>query len=146
MTIHCKSLLLSCKNRTQNFPTIIIPLEKLLVTLSPATYITVMALGDYRRMDQRTWDSSCSTRLVCRWVQDQGGDWGWSLWAICGKKAQFFSRKVCHSFQAEIYAILACAHEIRFQGRPEQHVSICSDSQVALKALQAFRTTFPLVQ
>jgi len=95
MTIHCKSLLLSCKNRTQNFPTIIIPLEKLLVTLSPATYITVMALGDYRRMDQRTWDSSCSTRLVCRWVQDQGGDWGWSLWAICGKKARYFSRKIC---------------------------------------------------
>jgi len=26
-------------------------------------------------------------------------------------------------FQAEIYAILACAHEIQFQGRPEKHVS-----------------------
>jgi len=25
-------------------------------------------------------------------------------------------------FQAEIYAILACAHEIQFQGRPEKHV------------------------
>jgi len=25
-------------------------------------------------------------------------------------------------FQAEIFAILACAHEIQFQGRPEKHV------------------------
>jgi len=31
-------------------------------------------------------------------------------------------------FQAEIYANLACAHEIQFQGGPEKHVSICSDS------------------
>ena len=38
-----------------------------------------------------------------RWVQDEGGDWGWSMWAICGKKAQHFSMKVCYSFfQAEI--------------------------------------------
>jgi len=26
-------------------------------------------------------------------------------------------------FQAEIYAILACGHEIQFQGRPEKHIS-----------------------
>ena len=26
-------------------------------------------------------------------------------------------------FQAEIYAILACGHEIQFQGRPEKHAS-----------------------
>jgi hypothetical protein len=44
-------------------------------------------------------------------------------------------------FQAEIYAILACVHEIQFQNRPEKYFSICSDSQVALKALQAVRTT-----
>ena len=48
-------------------------------------------------------------------------------------------------FQAEIYAILVCAHEIQFQSRPEKHVSICSDCQVALEALQAIRTS-PLVQ
>ena len=48
-------------------------------------------------------------------------------------------------FQAEIYAILACVHEIQFQNRPEKHISICSDSQAALKALQAVRTTSPLV-
>jgi ribonuclease HI len=48
-------------------------------------------------------------------------------------------------FQAEIYAILACVHEVQFQNRPEKYVSICSDSQAALKALQAVRMTSPLV-
>jgi len=48
-------------------------------------------------------------------------------------------------FQAEIYAILACVYEIQSQNRPEKYVSICSDSRAALKALQAVRTTFPLV-
>jgi ribonuclease HI len=48
-------------------------------------------------------------------------------------------------FQAEIYAILACVHEIQFQNRPEKYISICSDSQAALKAFQAVRTTSPLV-
>jgi len=49
-------------------------------------------------------------------------------------------------FQAEIYAILARVYEIQFQNRPEKYVSICSDSQAALKALQAIRTMFSLVQ
>jgi hypothetical protein len=48
-------------------------------------------------------------------------------------------------FQAEVYAILACVHEIEAQDRPEKYVSICSDSQAALKALQAAKTTSPLV-
>jgi ribonuclease HI len=42
-------------------------------------------------------------------------------------------------FQAEICAILACVYKIQFQNRPEKYVRICSDSKVALKALQAFR-------
>jgi ribonuclease HI len=49
-------------------------------------------------------------------------------------------------FQAEVYAILACAHEIAAQDRPEKYISICSDSQAALKALQAAKTTSPLVR
>ena len=49
-------------------------------------------------------------------------------------------------FQAKIYAILASAHEIQLHGRTEKHVSIFSDSQAALKALQATRRTSPLVQ
>jgi hypothetical protein len=48
-------------------------------------------------------------------------------------------------FEAEIYAILACAYEIQLYGKPENYVGIRSDSHVALKALQAARTS-PLVQ
>jgi hypothetical protein len=47
-------------------------------------------------------------------------------------------------FQAEVYVILACVHEIETQDRPEKYITICSDSQVALKALQAAKTS-PLV-
>jgi len=43
-------------------------------------------------------------------------------------------------FQAEVYAILALVHEIETHDRPEKYISICSDSQVALKALQAAKT------
>jgi hypothetical protein len=49
-------------------------------------------------------------------------------------------------FQAEVFAILACAHDIQYQGTPEKHVSICSDSLAALKALGAVRTTSLLVR
>jgi len=48
-------------------------------------------------------------------------------------------------FQAEVYAILACAHEMEAQDWPEKYVNICSDSQAALKALQAAKTS-PLVR
>ena len=44
----------------------------------------------------------------------------------------------------EIYAILACVHEVESQNRMERYVSICSDSQAALKALKAVKT-YPLV-
>jgi len=69
---------------------------------------------------------------------------------VCGQSA---NRKLSISlvkyttvFQTEVYAILACVHEIETQDRPEKYVSICSDSQVALKALQAAKTTSPLVR
>jgi ribonuclease HI len=48
--------------------------------------------------------------------------------------------------QTEIYAILACVYEIQLYGRPENCVSICSDSQAALKALHTAITTSLLVQ
>jgi hypothetical protein len=54
--------------------------------------------------------------------------------SIClGKHATFF--------QAEVYAILACVHEIETQDRPEKYIRICSDSQVTLKALQAAKAS-----
>jgi hypothetical protein len=46
-------------------------------------------------------------------------------------------------FQAEVYAILACAHETEAEYRPEKYVSVCSDSQAALKAIQAAKTKSP---
>jgi ribonuclease HI len=49
-------------------------------------------------------------------------------------------------FQAEVFAILACAHDIQSHGTPEKHVSICSYSLAALKALGAVRTTSPMVR
>jgi len=48
--------------------------------------------------------------------------------------------------QAEVYATLECVNEIQMNVRPEKYVSICPDSQVALKALQAAKTMSPLVQ
>jgi len=48
-------------------------------------------------------------------------------------------------FQAEVYTILACVHEIETQDWPEKYISICSDIPAALKALQAAKTTSPLV-
>jgi hypothetical protein len=46
------------------------------------------------------------------------------------------------SFQAELFAILACVHDIKSHGIPKKHVSIFS---VALKAFGAVRTS-PLVR
>ena len=48
-------------------------------------------------------------------------------------------------FQAEIYVILACAHEIQMNNRPEKYVSVFPDSQAALKALHAAKMTSLLV-
>jgi len=55
-------------------------------------------------------------------------------------------RKYAIVFQPEVYAILACVYEIQTNARPEKYVSIFSDSQVALKALQAAKTKSPLLQ
>jgi len=49
-------------------------------------------------------------------------------------------------FQAEVYKILACVHEIKTLFRSDKYVSIFSDSQAAMKAFQAAKTTCPLVR
>jgi ribonuclease HI len=56
------------------------------------------------------------------------------------RRLSFSLRKYATVFQAEIYAILACVHEIKTHGKPEKQVSICSDSQAALRALKAIKT------
>ena len=62
---------------------------------------------------------------------------------VCGHsvdiKLRIFLGKYSIAFQAEIYTILACVHET-------EHVSICCDSQAALRALQAAKTKSPLVR
>jgi hypothetical protein len=69
---------------------------------------------------------------------------------VCGKSVRrslsFCLERYATVFQAVIYAILVCVYEIKFQIRPEKYVSICSDSQVTLKAPQAVRTTSPFFQ
>jgi ribonuclease HI len=62
-----------------------------------------------------------------------------------GRRFSFSLGGYATVFQAEIYAIFACVYEIQFQSRPEKYMSICPDSQLALKALQAVRTS-PIVQ
>jgi hypothetical protein len=62
------------------------------------------------------------------------------------RRLSFSLGRYVTDFQVKIYAILAYVYETQFQNRPEKYMSICSDSQVALKALQAGRTTSPLVQ
>jgi len=61
-----------------------------------------------------------------------------------GRRFSFSLGKYTTVFQAEIYSILACAHEVQSQNRLERYVSISSNSLVALKALKAAKTS-PLV-
>jgi hypothetical protein len=61
------------------------------------------------------------------------------------RRLSFSLGKYATVFQAEIYDTLACVHEIKTHGNPEKHVSICSESQAALKAPMAFITTSLLV-
>jgi len=40
---------------------------------------------------------------------------------------------------------MACAYEIQMNIRQEKYVSICSDSEAALRAIQTAKTMSPLV-
>jgi ribonuclease HI len=66
-------------------------------------------------------------------------------WQSVGRRLSFSLGRYMTVFQAEIFAILACVYDIRNQHRSERYVSICSDSQAALNALKAVRTTSPMV-
>jgi len=71
---------------------------------------------------------------------------GRRLWAIFGKQARYLTGKYATVFQAEIYAILACAYGIKINARSQKCVSICSDSKGASEASRTAKTTSPLVQ
>jgi hypothetical protein len=67
---------------------------------------------------------------------------GWGVYGqSVNRRLSIFLGKHASVFQAEVYAILACVHEIETQDRPEKYVSICSDSQAALKALHTAKTS-----
>jgi ribonuclease HI len=84
------------------------------------------------------------------WYTDGSKMKGWTGAGVYGqsvkRRLSYPLGRYATVFQAEIYAILACVYEIQSLDRPEKHVSICSDSQAALKSLQATRTTSLLVQ
>jgi len=67
------------------------------------------------------------------------------LQADIQRRLSISAGKFARFFQAEIYAVLARAYEIQTNVIPGKYTSICSDSQVALKALQASETS-PLVR
>jgi hypothetical protein len=48
-------------------------------------------------------------------------------------------------FQTEIFVISACAKECMGRAYTGEHIYICSDSQAALKALEALRVTPKLI-
>jgi hypothetical protein len=62
-----------------------------------------------------------------------------------GRKLIISLGKYATVFQAEIYVILACAYKIQMIVTREKYVSIYSDSQAALKSIQAAQKTSPLV-
>jgi hypothetical protein len=63
-----------------------------------------------------------------------------------GRRLSFPLGRHAPVFQAKGFATLACAHDIQHHGTPDKHVSICSDSLAALKALGPVRPTSPLVR
>jgi len=73
-----------------------------------------------------------------------GGGRGWSLLAICEKKAQFLPGQVYNSFSGRDICYpglcLRCSNS-----EQTREIRICPDSQAALKSLQAVRTS-PLIQ
>jgi ribonuclease HI len=83
------------------------------------------------------------------WFTDGSWMWKGTSAGVCGqsnrRRLSFSLGKHATVFQAEVFAILACAHDIKAHGIPEKHVSICSDSQAAPKAIGVVRTTSPLV-
>ena len=79
-------------------------------------------------------------------VQDCRGTGAGVCGQSVGRRLSISLGKHATVFQAELCVILACVHEIETQDRPEKNVGICSDNQATLKALQAARTSSPLLR
>jgi ribonuclease HI len=71
-----------------------------------------------------------------------GGGAGFGVYGqSLGRRLSISLGKHVTVLQAEIYAILACVYEIQSNVTSEKCISICYDSQAALKPLQAAKTT-----
>ena len=79
-------------------------------------------------------------------MQDCGGNGSGVYGQFADRRLSISLRKHTTVVQAEVHAILGCVHENETQDRPEKCISICSDSQAALKTLQAAKATSPLVR
>ena len=114
--------------------------------LEPKYSVTVLT-GEERNRGPRT--SPEVKELIWIWFTDYSRTvegtgavvYGQSL----GRRLSISLGMYATIFQAEVYAILVCVYEIQTQVRPKKSVSNCSDSHAALKALQAAKTTSPLV-
>jgi ribonuclease HI len=103
-------------------------------------------------LTREDWTTSTGTPLISKghvWFTD--GSWMRGRGIVVRVYGQSVRRRLSLSlgryatvFQVEVFAILACAHDIKDHGTPEKHVSICSNSLAALRALGAVRTS-PLV-
>jgi len=54
----------------------------------------------FTMLPMEDWTKGTDTPTAVKgffWFTDEEGDRSLSLWAISGKKAQFFSRKICHN-------------------------------------------------
>jgi len=98
-------------------------------------------------LTREEWTRGSRTPAVKRFVWFTGGSMivEWTGPGVYGQSADrrlsISLGKYATVFQAGVYAILVCVHETETQDRPEKCISICSDSQVALKALQAVKTS-----
>jgi len=104
-------------------------------------------------LTREEWTRSPGTPPVVKglvWFTDgsrtEEGTGAWVFGQSVNRRPSISLGKHTTVFRAEVYAILAWVHKVRTQDRPEKYVSICSDSQAALKALQAARTMSPLVR
>ena len=71
---------------------------------------------------------------VIRLVQDARKPGPQSKGKSVERRPSISLEKYATVFQADVYPILACAYEIQNKDRQEKCVSVCSDSQAALKA------------
>jgi len=102
-------------------------------------------------LTRKDWTKATCTPAVkgLAWYSDRSTTREGSGAGVYGQSVErrpsFSLDKYATVFQAEIYATLACAHEVQSQSRPERYASICCDSLATLKALKAVITTSPLV-